>query len=168
MIQHLTKRELKQRAVGVESSALLDAGLRALDVARLAFPPARLQQRADVVAVVLQQARNSSGRVRACPSNANVRPSSHRARGLRDAREDAPELRVFEYRNSPVLKYAISRLPRATCICPSSSSAFINAADRLLVQSLVVIQDAEVVVRPASDGSIRRANDRSTSRSRST
>ena len=147
VIENLAERELQQRAVGVERERALDALLRALDVAGLLFGERELQQRGDVVRGVLQQRAKLLGGL-VLLAEQRERPPELPARvaifgtlpqalaQLRDARVVVAGIEVRD------LEVALRDLHRLVEL-----ERLHERGDRLLVQALVVVQNAEVVVR---------------------
>src|SRR5690349_5051599 len=148
MIEYLTKRELKERALGVEHERLFDARLGTLHVPGLLFGKRELEKGADVIRVVLQQDTEFFSRLfvlaqqreRATKLPARVTVFGTRAKTFAELGYSSIVIAGIEVRDLEVaardLHFSIE-LER-----------FHQRADGFLVQSLVVIQDAEVVVRP--------------------
>jgi hypothetical protein len=147
MVQHLAECELEERAVGIERERMLHAGLRPLHVAGLFLRERQLEQGADVVRLVLQE----------------YTELFRRRFVLAEQRECATELpsriTVFRVGPQPVAELGYSSIVIAgveVCDLEIATSdlhlaveleRFHERRDGLLVQSLVVVQDAEVVVR---------------------
>ncbi len=147
MVEHFAQRPVQQRALGVELERPLEERLRLLDVARLLFGERELQQRADVVRAVLQH------RAKLLRGLGLLAEQRERAAKLppRVAIVGAKPDALFQLGNAGVVVAGVEvrdlEIALRDLHLRVELERLHERGDGLLVESLVVVQDPQVVVR---------------------
>ncbi len=148
VVEHFAHVEMDERALGLELPRALEPALRAVEVAARLLGQAELHDGGDVLRVVLEQLGELEHRL-AAVAQRGVRAPELPARVAIGGVESQP---VLQHRDAPLVVARVEVRDLEIALRHLHLRIELERAregvDRLLVESLVVVEDAEVVVRP--------------------